>query len=106
MKVDVISDAVIADEVTITNNPNHITGDASWNLSYETNPEGATGKVTWSVDDNTLATIDQYGNIITNANGKTGNVIVTLVLTNENGTVATDSVIIEIGNIISVSNQC
>src|SRR5699024_5607952 len=48
-----------------------------------------------------LATIDDFGNITTNENSETGNVIVTIVLTNDDGTVVTDSISIEIGNIIT-----
>lgn len=61
-------------------------------------PINATGNVTWSIDDTSLATIDSKTGLVTaNTNKKSGTVKVTGTMTNHDGTSVTDSVNIKIG---------
>src|SRR5699024_8024580 len=56
--VSVVQQQVKADKIKITNNPNILVNDSHWSLGYETNPVNATGSVKWTLNDNSLATIN------------------------------------------------
>lgn len=61
-------------------------------------PADATGDITWSVNDTSLATVDQHTGLVTaNKNGKSGSVTVIGTLTNSNGSKVEGDVEIRIG---------
>ncbi|WP_197035600.1 hypothetical protein, partial [Staphylococcus xylosus] len=99
--VSVVQQQVQANKITVTNNPNILVNDSYWGLGYETNPKNAIGTVKWSVNDNSLATINQSGVITTNSNNLKGTVIVKAVLTNSDGSTVENSISIKVGDIIS-----
>jgi len=60
-------------------------------------PANATGNVTWSIDDTSLATIDEDGQITANSNSKSGKVTATATMSNYETPDLTGSAIVEIG---------
>lgn len=60
-------------------------------------PNNATGTITWSVDDQTLATIDEDGFITANNKSKSGTVNVIATMTNPDGSKITSSTPVKIG---------
>ncbi|WP_125574663.1 Ig-like domain-containing protein [Levilactobacillus angrenensis] len=63
-----------------------------------TAPTSATGDVTWTSSDPSLATVDKNSGIVTaNSDGKSGTVNITGTITNEDGTTKSSSVSIKVG---------
>lgn len=87
--------ATPVESITITTEPNaeSMKGGTSMTFSAEVTPATATDKtITWSVDDETLATITKEGGVLTAKTGVTGSVTVTA--TAANGVTATKTITI------------
>lgn len=100
--VHVLEEAVdaISLDVTVDDDYLYNTSDQLSNTTYahaKPTPVNATGKITWSIDNPDLATIDEDGHITANSNGNSGTVTVTATMTNSNGPNIEGSKEVEIG---------
>lgn len=87
---------VVADNTYLYNN-NQKEPDTIF-VKGKPDPIDATGNITWSVDDSSLATVDKYTGLVTaNTIGKSGTVEVTGQMTNNDGSVIRGSLDIRIG---------
>ncbi|MFC6176464.1 hypothetical protein ACFQAV_06405 [Companilactobacillus huachuanensis] len=93
--VDALSIDVIVDDDYLYN-----TSDELSNTTFahaKPNPANATGKLTWSIDDSSLATIDEDGQIVANNKGNSGIVTATATIVNNDGKSVSGSTTVEIG---------
>lgn len=87
-------------DVTVDDDYLYNTSDQLSNTTYahaKPTPSNATGTITWSVDDSSLATIDEDGEITANKDGKSGIVTVIATMTNPSGNKITGTKTVEIG---------
>ncbi|MQS75421.1 Ig-like domain-containing protein [Companilactobacillus halodurans] len=87
-------------DVTVDDDYLYNTSDELSNTTFahaKPTPNNATGELTWSVDDTSLATIDEDGKITANNKGLSGDVKVTATMTNTNSPNISDSVMVHIG---------
>ena len=102
--VHAVPEPVNATDLTVTtdddylyNSVNDVT-DITTYAHAHVNPSNYTGKLSWSIDDTSLATIDEESGLITaNTLHKSGIVTVTATLVNPNGIVVSNKAIVQIG---------
>lgn len=86
---------VTADSNYLYNNQSAVT---TTTVDATPTPVNATGHVTWSIDNTSLATIDSTTGVVTaNNDGKSGKVTVTGTMTNDDGSTVSGQTVIEIG---------
>lgn len=87
-------------DVTVDDDYLYNTKDELSNTTYAhatPTPANSTGKITWSVDDPTLATVDEDGEVTANKNGISGTVTVIATMTNNDGSTISGHETVEIG---------
>lgn len=87
-------------EVTVDDKYLYNTSDELSNTTYAhavPTPSNATGTITWSMSDTTLATIDEDGEITANNQGKSGTVEAIATMTNNDGSIIQGRTPVEIG---------
>jgi len=100
--VHTLSEAVNATTLTVTSDDDYLynTSDQLSNTTYAhamPDPANSTGNITWSIDDPTLATIDDNGLVTANSNGLSGTVTVKATFTNNDDSEIYGYVKIKIG---------
>ncbi len=100
--INAVAEPIPATRLDVTADSNYLYNNQSTEMSTTVNatptPVNATGKVTWSIDNTDLATIDSTTGIVTaNNQGKSGTVTVTGTITNDDGSTRSGTTTIKIG---------
>jgi len=100
--VHTLTDPVNAVKLDVTSDDDYLynTSDKLSNTTYAhaiPTPANATGTIAWTVDDPTLATVDDNGLVTANSKSKSGTVSVIATMTNNDGSTISGHVEIEIG---------
>lgn len=98
-EVDVYSSAIDADNLTV-DGEDYVMNSQSGSYSAVTDPGNATGTVTWTSSDTSLATVSDSG-VVTAASSGSGVVTITATITNSDGTTLTASKQVTVGNGLS-----